>query len=96
MLFTNAAGDGTQSEALGREAKLLRELNENLHALSQPITVLLCALEYGNSVGSIVEVKEMVKISQEASERLREIAGIMRDKVRDAIKEKAASPSSLA
>jgi hypothetical protein len=67
------------------EAKLLRELNECLHEASQPMTVLLCTLEYGASLDSVKEMRETMAISQEACERLRKTVLSMQGKVREAI-----------
>jgi len=63
----------------------LRQLNEQLHAMSQPMTVLLCTLEYSASLDSVPELIETVKVSQEACERLRKSVAAMQTVVREAI-----------
>jgi len=63
----------------------LRELNESLHEASQPMTVLLCTLEYGGSLDSMEEMRQMIALSQEACERLRITVQRMQARVREAI-----------
>ncbi len=69
------------------DGNLLRELNDQLHAMSQPMTVLLCAMEYGAGLDSVQEMREAVRISQEACERLRKNVVSMQVAVREAIEE---------
>jgi hypothetical protein len=64
---------------------LLRELNGCLHELSQPMTVLLCTLDYGVGLESLTEMRETMAISQEACERLRRGVAAMQAQVRQAI-----------
>jgi hypothetical protein len=66
-------------------ATLLQSLNGSLHELSQPMTVLLCTLEYGASLDSLKEMKETMAISQEACERLRQTIVAMQSRVREAM-----------
>jgi len=49
------------------------------------MTVLLCTLEYSASLDSVPELIETVKVSQEASERLRKSVAAMQTVVREAI-----------
>jgi len=68
-------------------ATLLQSLNGSLHELSQPMTVLLCTLDYGASLDSLKEMKETMAISQEACERLRQTIVAMQTRVREAMED---------
>lgn len=74
-----------QGESSAQVAALLRNLNVSLHDLSQPLTVLLCTLEYGAGLESLSEMKEAIEISQEACERLRRTVVAMQLQVRQGI-----------
>lgn len=69
----------------GAQAKLLKMLDESLHAMSQPMTVLLCALEYGASLDSVDEMRQMMMTSQQSCERLRASVFSMQAQLREAI-----------
>jgi len=71
----------------GAAATLLQSLNGSLHELSQPMTVLLCTLDYGASLDSLKEMKETMAISQEACERLRQTIVAMQMRVREAMED---------
>jgi len=45
-------------------------LRRSLHDMSQPMTVLLCALEYAGGLEASPEMKEMIAASSEACARL--------------------------
>jgi hypothetical protein len=62
----------------GDDVALLRDLDDRLHAMSQPITILLCTLEFGRGLDSVEEIKRLLLTAREASERLRETALAMR------------------
>jgi len=78
---------GADARVGGRECEiaLLRELNGCLHELSQPMTVLLCTLDYGVGLESLTEMRETMAISQEACERLRLGVVAMQAQVRRAM-----------
>ncbi len=59
------------------------------------MTVLLCALEYGASLDSVQELRDAVKISQEACERLRKNVTAMQVVVRAAIEEGAGAEPAV-
>jgi hypothetical protein len=86
---THARGDGN---ALA--AAFLHELNGSLHELSQPMTVLLCTLEYGAALDSLQEMRETMMISQEACERLRRAVVAMQSQVRQAMETERRGGSS--
>jgi anti-sigma factor ChrR (cupin superfamily) len=77
------------------DGKRIRELNAQLHAMSQPMTVLLCAMEYAAGLDSVQEMKETVRVSQEACERLRKNVTTMQAMVREAIEEGAGDERAL-
>ncbi len=77
------------------EAKLLSGLGAALHEMSQPMTVLLCAMEYAAGLDSVQEMKETVRVSQEACERLRKNVTTMQAMVREAIEEGAGDERAL-
>ena len=64
---------------------MLKKLDESLHAMSQPMTVLLCALEYGAGLDSIEEMQQMMKTSQQSCKRLRASVLSMQTQLREAI-----------
>ena len=74
-----------QAEAQPHEVRsdmgLLRELDDLLHAMSQPITVLLCTLELGQVLNSVEQIKPLLVAGCGASERLREICLAMRTRL---------------
>ena len=77
-----------------RQAQYLQDLNKSLHEASQPMTVLLCTLEYGASLNSAEEMRETMMISQGACNRLQKIVLLMQQQVREAIEaEKPQTPS---
>ncbi len=85
MIRTSLPQRGLSSKS---NEKLLRELNEYLHEMSQPMTVLLCAMEYGAGLDSMQELKEMMRISQDACDRLRKNVSAMQSAVREEIGER--------
>lgn len=75
----------TKGTPLGGGPEFVQAMNMRLHDLSQPITVLLCTLDYSGSLDSVVEMKQMLTLSQEACERLRKIVVAMQIQVREAM-----------
>lgn len=69
------------------DAALLRELNGSLHELSQPITVLLCTLEFGADLDSVDEIKQLLRVALEQSRRLRQTTIAMRTRMGIAMEE---------
>jgi hypothetical protein len=69
--------------AFDATSELLGAMNAGLHALSQPVTALLCLLEYGSGLEAGVEVKQVMQWSVEASERLRETVTAMQVMVQE-------------
>ncbi len=51
------------------------------------MTVLLCALQCGAGLDSMQELREMVKVSEDACEQLRKGVAAMQAVVREGIKE---------
>lgn len=51
--------------------ELLRNMSIGLHDLSQPVTTLLCLLEYGSGLEASDEVKQVMGTCMDATERLR-------------------------
>ena len=80
---------GASVTDISDEARFVQALQSSLHELSQPMTVLLCTLEYGGSLESVAEVKEMLTVSQEACDRLRKIVVSMQALARKAMEEVA-------
>ena len=66
---------------------MLRDVDNGLHALSQPITVLLCTLELCLALDSVGEIKELLTVAREASERLRETSLAMRARLQQAMRQ---------
>ncbi len=62
----------------------MERLEERLHELSQPMTVLLCSLEYGLSLDSVAEVRPVMWGALVECERLRIAVLGMQQQVRDA------------
>jgi len=63
--------------------KLLRSMELGLHELSQPMTALLCLLEYGASLEASDEMKQVMTWSRDAIERLRVTVKAMQEKVQE-------------
>jgi len=63
--------------------------------MSQPMTVLLCTLSYGEGLDSVQEMREMFKASQDACERLRRNVTAMQAAVREAMEESAVAERAL-
>jgi hypothetical protein len=66
------------------EAKLLSGLGAALHEMSQPMTVLLCALEYASGLESSAEMREMIGAGVEACARLSATVRSMQIQVKQA------------
>ena len=69
----------------GTEVEFIASLSACLHEMSQPMTVLLCALEYGGRMQSAAEMKEVLALAQEASERLGKTVVAMQQQMRSAM-----------
>ena len=57
------------------------QLDRALHDLSQPMTVLLCTLEYGAELNSVEEMREAMRSALRECERLRTLMTAMRTKI---------------
>jgi hypothetical protein len=63
-------------------APLLRRLDAVVHELSQPVTVLLCTLEYGADLNSAAEMEAIMRAALLECERLRRTMIALQDLVR--------------
>jgi hypothetical protein len=63
---------------------LLRSMEVGLHEMSQPMTALLCLLEYGSSLEVSDEMKQVMTWSTDAIERLRVTVIAMQQRVQEA------------
>jgi hypothetical protein len=61
----------------------LRQLDVALHEMSQPITVLLCSLEFGADLESVSEMESVMRAALLECERLRRTVVQLQDRVRD-------------
>jgi len=59
----------------------VRELRTNLHELSQPLTVLLCTLEFGADQRTVAEMRATMVSALVECERLRSIVNALRDRL---------------
>lgn len=66
----NARASSLEDTAVAR-LELLRKMDTGLHELSQPMTALMCLLEYGASLEASDEMRQVMTWSTEAIERLR-------------------------
>ncbi len=64
---TDESWDGEEPET-----KLLQQVNASLHELSQPLTVLLCALELGAGIDTMDELKQVMSGALDQCRRLQE------------------------
>jgi len=62
---------------------LLQKMEDGLHELSQPMTALLCLLEYGSSLEASDEMKQVMSWSTDAMERLRVTVIAMQQQVQE-------------
>ena len=67
--------------------EVLSGLNTSLHEMSQPMTVLLCILDYGVCLETVEELKQTLTMSQEQCERLQKSVLGMQIQLREAIAE---------
>jgi hypothetical protein len=61
----------------------LKRMEAGLHDLSQPMTALLCLLEYGSSLEASDEMKQVMSWSTDAMERLRVTVIAMQQQVQE-------------
>ena len=71
----------------GSAVGLSRDLDQLLHALSQPMTVLLCTLELAQAMKTVQEIKPLLFAASQASERLRETSLAIRLRLQLALRE---------
>jgi hypothetical protein len=62
---------------------LLQRMEAGLHDLSQPMTALLCLLEYGSSLEASDEMKQVMSWSTDAIDRLRVTVIAMQQSVQE-------------
>jgi hypothetical protein len=62
---------------------LLQRMEAGIHDLSQPMTALLCLLEYGSSLEASDEMKQVMGWSTDAIERLRVTVIAMQQSVQE-------------
>jgi hypothetical protein len=74
---------GHASQAGEPSNGLFRSMEAGLHDLSQPMTALLCLLEYGSSLEASDEMKQVMSWSTDAMERLRVSVIAMQQSVQD-------------
>lgn len=74
-----------ESLAVVRQESALREMNERLHELCQPMTVLLCTLELSAELDSMEEIGDATRVARDACERLRQTVAAMQALMREAI-----------
>lgn len=72
---------GSERRQSGREVELVRQMNASLHELSQPLTVLLCALQAGADLDSVEELRLVIDGALEECRRLQETVQVMQMQV---------------
>lgn len=77
-------GNARPVNAATSNAQLLAELRSSLHEMSQPMTVLLFALEYAGGLESSTEMKEMIGAGADACARLSDTVRSMQAQVKRA------------
>lgn len=60
---------------------MVREVRADLHELSQPLTVLLCTLEYGMDLTTVAEMRSIMAAAVLECERMKTIVSSLRDKL---------------
>jgi len=82
----------TLNEMADAHTAFVRDLRLNLHEMSQPLTVLLCTLEFGADLTTVAEMRTTMISALTECERLRSIVNLLREQLPDVRDTKTQTP----